>query len=36
MSGVSNVTIEEFINEGNDDLKKCILMFFCVIISLVL
>lgn len=28
MSGVSNVTIEEFINEGNDDLKKYILMFF--------
>lgn len=28
MSGVSNVTTEEFINEGNDDLKKYILMFF--------
>ena len=28
MSGVSNVTIEEFINEENDDLKKYILMFF--------
>ena len=35
MSGISNVTIEEFINEENDHLKK-IFGVFCLIISFVL
>ena len=36
MSGISNATIEEFINEENDAFKKNVLVFFCLIISLVL
>ena len=31
MAGISNVTIEKFLQEENDDFKQNLLVFFCLI-----